>query len=112
MSMGDGKPHAAIGIWLPAADSPQWQVPGYRHTAATIHNLKRLDLRIPGQGLTVLCGVSGSGKSTLLHRVIHESALAGRPVNCAAGERTGSIQAESAHLLRANPVRTGSERLG
>ena len=51
---------------------------------ARIHNLDGLDLAIPAQGLTVLCGVSGSGKSTLLHRVIRESAVAGRPIHCAA----------------------------
>lgn len=49
---------------------------------ARIHNLKNLDLVIPAQGITVLCGVSGSGKSTLLLDVIGQSALVHQPRNC------------------------------
>jgi excinuclease ABC subunit A len=75
-----------------------------------MHNLKGLDLRIPGQGFTVLCGVSGSGKSTLLHRVIHESALAGRPLNCAAA--AGLDRFRQVHSFRpVNPSRGGSDRV-
>jgi excinuclease ABC subunit A len=77
---------------------------------ALVHNLKHLDLTIPGRGLTVLCGVSGSGKSTLLHRVILESALAKIPVNCAA--LSGLDQFKHIYSFTpANPLRHGGERL-
>jgi excinuclease ABC subunit A len=42
---------------------------------ARLHNLKDLDLIIPAQGLTVLCGVSGSGKSSLLREIITRTTL-------------------------------------
>ena len=79
-------------------------------SAARIHNLDGLDLAMPAQGLTVLCGVSGSGKSTLLHRVIRESALAGRPVHCAA---LAGLQrfAQVLSFIPLNPRRCGNEKV-
>jgi excinuclease ABC subunit A len=41
---------------------------------ATANNLQGIDVGIPLQRLTVVCGVSGSGKSTLLHDVLKVAA--------------------------------------
>ncbi|HOW45045.1 MAG TPA: AAA family ATPase [Candidatus Aminicenantes bacterium] len=79
-------------------------------SAARIHNLDGLDLAIPPRGLTVLSGVSGSGKSTLMHRVIHESARAGRPVHCAALEGLERF-AQVLSFAPLNPRRCGGERV-
>ncbi len=79
-------------------------------SAATIHNLDHLSLEIPADGMTVLCGVSGSGKSTLLHRVIHESAMAGHAVNCAALSGLDRFR-QVCSFTPANPMRCGNERL-
>ncbi len=40
---------------------------------AVLHNLKRLDFRVPLGRLTVVTGVSGSGKSTLARDVLHDN---------------------------------------
>jgi len=40
---------------------------------AVLHNLKRLDFRVPLGRLTVVTGVSGSGKSTLAREVLHDN---------------------------------------
>jgi excinuclease ABC subunit A len=40
---------------------------------AALHNLKRLDFRVPLGRLTVVTGVSGSGKSTLARDVLHDN---------------------------------------
>jgi len=40
---------------------------------AVLHNLKRLDCRVPLGRLTVVTGVSGSGKSTLARDVLHNN---------------------------------------
>ena len=110
LSMGSEPLSFPLDIPIPASGSPRSAIPAIAITAATIHNLERLDVKIPAQGLTVLCGVSGSGKSTLLHRVIHESALAGHAVNCAAV--SGLERFRQVHVFApANPLHCGSDRL-
>jgi excinuclease ABC subunit A len=44
--------------------------------AASLHNLARIDARIPLARLTVITGVSGSGKSTLARDVLHANLAA------------------------------------
>ena len=41
--------------------------------SATLHNLRRLDFKVPLGRLTVVTGVSGSGKSTLARDVLHDN---------------------------------------
>ncbi|HKC43562.1 MAG TPA: excinuclease ABC subunit UvrA [Burkholderiales bacterium] len=43
---------------------------------ASLHNLKRIDARVPLGRLTVVTGVSGSGKSTLARDVLHANLVA------------------------------------
>ena len=49
---------------------------------AKAHNLKKIDLTLPSNGVTVFSGVSGSGKSSLLFDVIAQSAQNNKAVNC------------------------------
>jgi excinuclease ABC subunit A len=107
---GNQKPPAAMAMTISAAAVPQAKSRPIVITRATVHNIDRLDVSIPGQGLTVLCGVSGSGKSTLLHRVIHESAVAGQPVNCSMANGLDQFK-QVCSFTPANPVRHGGERL-
>ena len=46
--------------------------------AATKHNVRSVDLRIPLKRFVCLSGVSGSGKSTILNNVIHQGLAAHR----------------------------------
>lgn len=108
--MGRAAPPPPAGVEIRAAGSPGDAGGVIAVTAARIHNLDGIDLAIPAQGLTVLSGVSGSGKSTLMHRVIHESALAGRPVHCAALEGLERF-ARVLSFAPLNPQRCGNERV-
>lgn len=84
---------------------------------AQTHNLKDIDVRIPLQRLTCVCGVSGCGKSSLVHHTLYPllaNQLGQRPpsgivprarrVSCA--ERIGAVvllnQGFSARSRRAN----------
>ena len=58
--------------------------PALRIEAAALHNLKRIDARIPLGRLSVITGVSGSGKSTLARDVLYASLKSGASVGCEA----------------------------
>jgi excinuclease ABC subunit A len=59
------------------------RTPSVEVRAASLHNLARIDPRIPLGRLTVITGVSGSGKSTLARDVLHANLVA------LVGERRG-----------------------
>lgn len=110
LDMGGEAPATPGDLEIAAAPGAPGQSRPITISSATIHNLQRLDLSLPAEGLTVLCGVSGSGKSTLLHRVLHESAQAGRPVHCVALSGLDRFR-EIRSFAPMNPLRCGGERL-
>jgi len=49
---------------------------------AYANNLKKIDVSLPANGISVITGVSGSGKSSLLFDVVASSAVQRSPANC------------------------------
>lgn len=65
----------------------QYPVNGTPRTGISIrkayaNNLRHIDVEISAGVLTAITGVSGSGKTSLLDKVIYESIVSERPVNC------------------------------
>src|SRR5690625_3419167 len=75
--------HTLTGDYLSGRRTlPQWHslpiqddTPSLRLTGVRAHNLKNIDIRLPLNRFSVLCGVSGSGKSTLIEHVLYPALL-------------------------------------
>ena len=59
---------------------------------ARLHNLKKIDARVPLGRLTVITGVSGSGKSTLARDVLYESLVNKGPIGCKAVKGAEAVE--------------------
>jgi len=55
---------------------------GLKINSAFANNLKKINLSLPVNGISIFSGVSGSGKTSLLFDVIAESAKRKKAVNC------------------------------
>ncbi len=86
------------------ADTPCIEIGG-----AALHNLRRVDARIPLGRLSVITGVSGSGKSSLARDVLLENLqrLLARPE----GRRRGAPTARAGTPRASTPSLTGCESL-
>lgn len=74
---------------------------------ARVHNLADIDVALPGSGFVAITGMSGSGKTSLAFDVLHASAVAGRPVGCAAIEgltRFKDVRAASTSTAATTPL--------
>jgi excinuclease ABC subunit A len=69
------------------AENPKTQF--IRLTGARTHNLKGIDVRIPLNAITTVCGVSGSGKTSLIQHTLY-------PLVCEEiGKETGELDSEA-----------------
>jgi len=75
---------------------------GIEIESASANNLKKINLNLPTNGITVFSGVSGSGKSSLLFDVIAQSADARRSINCK--QITGLEKFESIIKMDQTPI--------
>jgi excinuclease ABC subunit A len=65
---------------------PKMADPVIKIQGANANNLKKVNLTLPTNGISVITGVSGSGKSSLLFDVIAASAMQKKPVHCTSAE--------------------------
>ena len=72
--------------------------------AAHQHNLKKIDVQIPIQCVTVVTGVSGSGKSSLVEDVLYHSLKEGKTIGCKkiSGQKLKPIMVDQSPIGR-NP---------
>ena len=94
---------------------PSRPAPGLRIRGARAHNLRGIDVEIPGGSLTAVTGVSGSGKSSLVFDVLLASARAGKPVACEAVEgleRFDRVLYVDQEPLAGGPLSTPATYLG
>jgi excinuclease ABC subunit A len=89
--------------------------PALAVTGASLHNLKRLDFRVPLGRLTVVTGVSGSGKSTLARDVLYENLLrlvAARNAPRGRGRSSAASRQRSVVSRESSPGLVGCRSLG